>query len=1084
MALESNVVVHNIAKRHNVGTLARSATAFGVSELILVGRRDFNAFGSHGSTSHLRFRHFHSLTDARLFLKEKDCDICGVEIADGAVAVNEHPFKKSTAFLLGNEVGKGKKMSTTMKGMLIRSTHVCTQRLLKGRHVDRLALLKETRPSFRLSRCSRVRLTRCQDSHICTNGFANGKPKKSEPPVRSQSRAQAILTPVSETTLTTKKRVFNFGKGKSEGNKGMKSLLGGKGANLAEMASIGLSVPPGLTISTEACQEYQQIGKKLPEGLWEEILESLASVEKDMGAFLGDPSKPLLLSVRSGAAISMPGMMDTVLNLGLNDEVVAGLAAKSGERFAYDSYRRFLDMFGNVVMGIPHSSFEEKLEKLKNTKGVGLDTELTASDLKELVEQYKNVYLEVNGENFLQHSCPYLMSLFSIDPKRQLQLAVKAVFDSWDSPRAIKYRRINQITGLKGTAVNIQCMVFGNMGDTSGTGVLFTRNPSTGEKKLYGEFLINAQGEDVVAGIRTPEDLGTMKSCMPEAYKELVENCEILERHYKDMMDIEFTVQENRLWMLQCRSGKRTGKGAVKIAVDMANEGLVDSRSAIKMVEPQHLDQLLHPQFEDPSAYKDKVIAMGLPASPGAAVGQIVLSADDAETWHAQGKSIILVRTETSPEDVGGMHAAAGILTARGGMTSHAAVVARGWGKCCVSGCSDIHVNDTEKVVVIGDKSIAEGEWISLNGSTGEVILGKQPLSPPALSDDLETFMSWADEIRRLKVMANVDTPEDAQIARNNGAQGIGLCRTEHMFFASDERIKTVRKMIMAVTTEQRKAALGVLLPYQRSDFEGIFRAMDGLPVTIRLLDPPLHEFLPEGDLEQIVGEITSDTGMNEHEVYSRIEKLSEVNPMLGFRGCRLGISYPELTEMQARAIFQAAVSMSNQGVTVLPEIMVPLELGHQVSLIRSVAKKVFSEMGSSLNYKVGTMIEVPRAALIADEIAKEAEFFSFGTNDLTQMTFGYSRDDVGKFLPIYLSKGILQNDPFEVLDRRGVGQLIKIATELGRTARPSLKIGICGEHGGEPSSVAFFAEAGLDYVSCSPFRVPIARLAAAQVAV
>ncbi|KAF4393811.1 hypothetical protein G4B88_007797 [Cannabis sativa] len=960
-------------------------------------------------------------------------------------------------------------MSSTMKGMVMSGTamEVSKQRLIKSwsksKYVDQYHLFdlmrSKTRPSSQLLRRARA---------VAVTGVATPYPKRSQ--LRGHTRAQAILSPVSDpTTPTTDKRVFTFGKGRSEGNKGMKSLLGGKGANLAEMASIGLSVPPGLTISTEACQEYQQNGKKLPEGLWEEIMEGLQAVQKDMGSVLGDPVNPLLLSVRSGAAISMPGMMDTVLNLGLNDEVVAGLGAKSGERFAYDSYRRFLDMFGNVVMGIPHSSFEEKLENMKHVKGVQLDTDLSASDLKELVEQYKSVYLETKGEKFPS------------DPKQQLQLAVKAVFDSWDSPRANKYRNINQITGLKGTAVNIQTMVFGNMGNTSGTGVLFTRNPSTGERKLYGEFLINAQGEDVVAGIRTPEDLDTMKNCMPDAYQELVENCEILERHYKDMMDIEFTVQENRLWMLQCRSGKRTGKGAVKIAVDMVNEGLVDTPSAIKMVEPQHLDQLLHPQFEDPTAYADKVVATGLPASPGAAVGQIVFSAEDAETWHAQGKSAILVRTETSPEDVGGMHAAAGILTARGGMTSHAAVVARGWGKCCVSGCSDIRVNDAERVLIIGGQVINEGEWISLNGSTGEVILGKQPLSPPAMSSDLETFMSWADQIRHLKVMANADTPEDALAARNNGAEGIGLCRTEHMFFASDERIKAVRKMIMAVTTEQRKAALNLLLPYQRSDFEGIFRAMDGLPVTIRLLDPPLHEFLPEGDLEQIVSELTAETGMTEDEVFARVENLSEVNPMLGFRGCRLGISYAELTEMQARAIFQAAVSMSSQGFKVFPEIM---ELGHQASVIRNVAEKVFSEMGSSLSYKVGTMIEIPRAALVADEIAKEAEFFSFGTNDLTQMTFGYSRDDVGKFLPIYLSKGILQNDPFEVLDQRGVGQLIKMATEKGRAARPNLKVGICGEHGGEPSSVAFFAEAGLDYVSCSPFRVPIARLAAAQVAV
>ncbi|XP_074571683.1 pyruvate, phosphate dikinase 2-like [Curcuma longa] len=872
-------------------------------------------------------------------------------------------------------------------------------------------------------------------------------------------------------------RVFRFGKGKSEGNKGMKALLGGKGANLAEMASVGLSVPPGLTVSTEACQEYQRGGRRLPAGLWEEILEGLSGMEAEIDRQFGDPSRPLLVSVRSGAAVSMPGMMDTVLNLGLNDEVVVGLASKGGERFAYDSYRRFLDMFGDVVMGIPHSLFEEKLEALKKAKGAEQDTDLDAGDLKELVVLYKNVYVEAKGEQF------------PTDPKKQLYLAVIAVFDSWDSARARKYRSINQIKGLKGTAVNVQCMVFGNMGETSGTGVLFTRNPSTGEKKLYGEFLYNAQGEDVVAGIRTPQDIDTMKECVPKAYDELVENCEILERHYKDMMDIEFTVQENRLWMLQCRVGKRTGRGAVKIAVDMVKEGLVDTRTAIKMVEPGHVDQLLHPQFEDPSAYKDKVIGTGLPASPGAAVGQIVFTAEDAEAWHTQGKAVILVRTETSPEDVGGMHAAEGILTARGGMTSHAAVVARGWGKCCISGCSDIRVNDSNKVVVVGGNILKEGEWLSLNGSTGEIILGKQSLSPPVLSGDLETFMSWVDEIRQLKVMANADTPDDALTARNNGAQGIGLCRTEHMFFASDERMKAVRQMIMAPNKEQRQWALNLLLPYQRSDFEGIFRAMDGFPVTIRLLDPPLHEFLPEGNIEEIVREMVSATGAKEDEVYARVENLSEVNPMLGFRGCRLGISYPELTEMQARAIFEAAISMTNQGVTVFPEIMVPLtgtpqELEHQVSLIREIAKKVFSETGTAVGYKVGTMIEVPRAALIADEIAEQAEFFSFGTNDLTQMTFGYSRDDVGKFLPIYLATGILQNDPFEVLDQQAVGELIKVAVERGRRARPDLKLGICGEHGGEPSSVAFFAKVGLDYVSCSPYRVPIARLAAAQVVV
>ncbi|BBN17421.1 pyruvate, orthophosphate dikinase [Marchantia polymorpha subsp. ruderalis] len=896
---------------------------------------------------------------------------------------------------------------------------------------------------------------------------AVGGPRK-----RMVVRSQTVASPPS-----TKQRVYIFGKGISQGNKGMKSLLGGKGANLAEMSSIGLSVPPGLTITTETCREYNENGNKLPAGLWEEVLEALKSTEEIMQASLGDPSRPLLLSVRSGAAVSMPGMMDTVLNLGLNDEVVAGLSARSGERFAYDSYRRFIDMFADVVMGVSHSLFEHELETMKSSKGVTLDTDLTTEDLKALVQKYKEVYRAAKGSDF------------PTDPLEQMRLAVLAVFDSWNSPRAVKYRSINQISGLQGTAVNVQAMVFGNMGPTSGTGVLFTRNPSTGEKKLYGEYLINAQGEDVVAGIRTPEDIDTMRQALPDAYQELIDNCDILENHYKDMMDIEFTVQEGRLWMLQCRSGKRTGAGAVRIAVEVVKEGLVDSRSAINMVEPQHLDQLLHPQFENPAVYKNSVIATGLPASPGAAVGQIVFTAEDAEAWHAQGKPTILVRNETSPEDVGGMHAAAGILTARGGMTSHAAVVARGWGKCCVSGCSEIRVNENNKTLSAGVHTLYEGDWISLNGTTGEVISGKQPLAPPAISGDLGEFMSWVDEARLLKVMANADTPEDALAARNNGAQGIGLCRTEHMFFASDDRIKAVRQMIMAADVEQRLVALDKLLPYQRSDFEGIFRVMDGLPVTIRLLDPPLHEFLPEGDIEEIVAELAAETGVEEEEILNRVEKLSEVNPMLGFRGCRLGISYPELTEMQARAIFQAATSMVNEGVTVLPEIMVPLvgtpqELADQVGVIHRVAQKVFSETGTTLKYKVGTMIEIPRAALVADQIAPYADFFSFGTNDLTQMTFGYSRDDVSKFLPIYIAQGILQHDPFEVLDQVGVGQLIKIATERGRQARPDLKVGVCGEHGGEPSSVEFFARAGLDYVSCSPFRVPIARLAAAQAAI
>jgi pyruvate,orthophosphate dikinase len=857
---------------------------------------------------------------------------------------------------------------------------------------------------------------------------------------------------------------------------GMKSLLGGKGANLAEMSSIGLSVPPGLTITTETCQAYNLNGNKLPDGLWEEVIEGLRTVEEDMGATLGDPANPLLVSVRSGAAISMPGMMDTVLNLGLNDEVVRGLGARSGERFAYDSYRRFIDMFGGVVMGVSHSLYEHELESMKDARLVQQDTDLTTEDLKELVQKYKAVYQKAIGKPF------------PTDPVEQMRLSVIAVFESWNSSRAVKYRSINQISGLDGTAVNIQAMVFGNMGADSGTGVLFTRNPSTGEKKLYGEYLINAQGEDVVAGIRTPEDIDTMRQALPDAYKELVENCDILEAHYKEMMDIEFTVQESRLWMLQCRSGKRTGAGAVKIAVDMVNEGLIDKKVAINRVEPQHLDQLLHPQFDNPALYKDNVIATGLPASPGAAVGQVVFTAEDAESWHAQGKQTILVRNETSPEDVGGMHAAAGILTARGGMTSHAAVVARGWGKCCVSGCSEIRVNEQNRTLQASGQTLYEGDWLSLNVSTGEVVVGKQPLAPPAISGDLGVFMSWVDDFRKLKVMANADTPEDALAARKNGAEGIGLCRTEHMFFASDERIKAVRQMIMASTTTERQVALDKLLPYQRSDFEGIFRVMDGLPVTIRLLDPPLHEFLPEGDVDEIVEELAVATGIKSEEILNRIEKLSEVNPMLGFRGCRLGISYPELSQMQARAIFEAAIAMVNQGIKVFPEIMVPLvgtpqELEHQVNLINKVAKEVFTETGLTLPYKVGTMIEIPRAALLADEIAVHADFFSFGTNDLTQMTFGYSRDDVSKFLPSYLSRGILQHDPFEVLDQHGVGQLIIIATDRGRKARPNLKVGVCGEHGGEPSSVAFFAKIGLDYVSCSPFRVPIARLAAAQAA-
>lgn len=856
----------------------------------------------------------------------------------------------------------------------------------------------------------------------------------------------------------------------------MKELLGGKGANLAEMSRIGLSVPPGLTITTDTCAEFHQNGRQLPKGCWEEVLAGLKQVETELGCILGDPSKPLLLSVRSGAAVSMPGMMDTVLNLGLNDTVAAGLGAKAGERFAYDSYRRFLDMFGNVVMGVDHHFFEAELEKLKKEKGVKQDTELTAGDLKTLVQRYKAVYT-AQGKAFPE------------DPYAQLREAIYAVFDSWQSERANVYRSVNQIVGLKGTAVNVQAMVFGNLGETSGTGVCFTRNPSNGERKLYGEYLINAQGEDVVAGIRTPEPIDRLAETLPNAYKQLIDNCNLLEKHYKDMQDIEFTVQDGQLFMLQCRGGKRTGQAAVKIAVDMVQEQLVVPDEAITMVEPRHLDQLLHPQFADEDAYKSDVLGTGLPASPGAAVGQAVFDAETAEEWAASGLKVILVRKETSPEDVKGMYTAEGVLCQLGGMTSHAAVVARGWGKPCITGCADLQVDEHNKVARIHGKEIREGDFLSLNGTSGEIVRGKQPLAPPKMAGNLSSFMAWVDAKRRLKVLTNADTPEDAAEARKFGAEGIGLCRTEHMFFASEERIATVRRMIVAQTKEARLKALTDLLPFQRQDFEGIFRAMAGLPVTIRLLDPPLHEFLPDGEMEDVCTALAKDAGISVADVYATIDKLQEVNPMLGFRGCRLGITYPEITEMQVRAILEAAVRVAKDGLGVFPEIMVPLvgtqaEFVNQQAVVRRVADQVFAEAGTSVAYKVGTMIEVPRAALQADKIAASAEFFSFGTNDLTQMTFGYSRDDIGKFLQNYLDSGILQYDPFQVLDTEGVGELIKTAVERGRRARPGLKVGICGEQGGDPKSVEFLHGVGLDYVSCSPFRVPIARLAAAQAVV
>ncbi|BBM69139.1 pyruvate, phosphate dikinase [Rhodothermus marinus] len=873
--------------------------------------------------------------------------------------------------------------------------------------------------------------------------------------------------------MNAKKYVYRFGGGQAEGNKDMRDLLGGKGANLAEMSAIGLPVPPGFTITTEACAYYHEHGDRWPEGLEEQVREGIRHIEQLMGARFGDPENPLLVSVRSGAAISMPGMMDTVLNLGINDQVVEGLARRTNnERFAYDAYRRFIDMFGDVVMGVKHDYFEEVLDALKKEKGVKEDTELDAEALKELVRRYKEVYRQHTG------------SLFPEDPYEQLYKAINAVFKSWNSERAVKYRQIHKIRGLLGTAVNVQAMVFGNMGERSGTGVCFTRNPATGEKELYGEFLINAQGEDVVAGIRTPKSISELKQIMPEVYEELLRLAELLERHYKNMQDIEFTVQEGKLFILQTRNGKRTGVAAVKIAVDMVDEGLVDKKTAVRdLVEPAHLDQLLHPRFKDETAYKDRVIGRGLPASPGAAVGQVVFTAEDAEAWKAQGKRVILVRVETSPEDVGGMHAAEGILTSRGGMTSHAAVVARGWGKPCVAGCGDIVIDYKTKTFRAGDVVVKEGDWISINGSTGEVILGKEELVEPSLSGDFARFMEWVDEFRTLGVRTNADTPQDARKAVEFGAEGIGLCRTEHMFFEGD-RILAMREMILASTLEERKAALAKLLPYQKEDFRGIFREMAGKPVTIRLLDPPLHEFLPHDEKEQ--EELARALNIPVETVRAKVEALKEFNPMLGHRGCRLGITYPEITEMQTRAILEAAVELKQEGVEVHPEIMVPLvgtreEIEHQRRVIEETAEKVFQEKGDRVDYLVGTMIEVPRAALVADQIAEVAEFFSFGTNDLTQLTFGYSRDDAGKFLPYYIENKILKDDPFQTLDQEGVGQLVRMGTERGRATRPSLKVGICGEHGGDPASVAFCYEVGLDYVSCSPFRVPIARLAAAQ---
>ena len=866
-----------------------------------------------------------------------------------------------------------------------------------------------------------------------------------------------------------KKKVYFFGNKKAEGNATMRNDLGGKGANLAEMTNLGIPVPPGFTISTDECNSYYENNQQLSAALLKEIDENLEKVEQSMGLKFGSQDDPLLFSVRSGARVSMPGMMDTVLNLGLNDVSVEGLAKKSGSaRFAYDSYRRFIQMFSNVVLDLEHGAFEKILEKTKDSRGVTQDTDLTVEDLKGIVAQYK-AYLKDKGIGFPQ------------DPKEQLKLAIGAVFRSWNVDRAIKYRKINKISAEWGTAVNVQAMVFGNMGETSGTGVAFTRDPGTGEKKFFGEFLMNAQGEDVVAGIRTPQPILELKNTMPSAYQELEDIYLKLENHFTDMQDLEFTIQDKKLFLLQTRNGKRTAPAAVKVAVDMVKEGMISKKTALMRVDPEQINQLLHPMI-DPKA-QVKVIAKGLPASPGAAVGKVVFTAHEAEEWVEKGEKVILVREETSPEDIGGMHVAQGILTARGGMTSHAAVVARGMGKCCVAGCGACDINENTKLLKVGSLEIKEGDYITLNGSKGEVILGQVPLIKAELSGEFGELMQWTDEFRRLKVRTNAETPLDAKVARTFGAEGIGLCRTEHMFFEGD-RIKAVREMILANNETDRRKALDKLLPIQKKDFLELFQVMRGLPVTIRLLDPPLHEFVPhEAEAQQ---EMAKEMGITVAEVKAKVDKLSEFNPMLGHRGCRLAVTYPEICEMQTRAIIEAAIDASQAGVSVEPEIMVPLvsevnELSTLRQLIKDVADAVIKEKGVKLNYTIGTMIEIPRAALTADLIAEEADFFSYGTNDLTQMSFGLSRDDSGSFLPEYVEKGILKDDPFQVLDQTGVGRLIEYSFEKARKVKPNLKIGICGEHGGEPSSVEYCHRVGFNYVSCSPYRVPIAKLAAAQ---
>ena len=905
--------------------------------------------------------------------------------------------------------------------------------------------------------------------------------------------------------MDNKKRVYTFGNGQAEGKADMRNLLGGKGANLAEMNLIGVPVPPGFTITTDVCNEYYEVGKeKMVELLKEEVAGALAHVENLMNSKFGDVQNPLLVSVRSGARASMPGMMDTILNLGLNDEVVEGLVAKTGNpRFVWDSYRRFVQMYGDVVLGMKPVNktdidpFEEIIEKIKEQKGVKLDTELTVDDLKQLVAEFKAAVKKRTGKDFPNSAYD------------QLWGAICAVFDSWMNERAILYRKMEGIPAEWGTAVNVQAMVFGNMGDTSATGVAFSRDAATGENLFVGEYLINAQGEDVVAGIRTPQQITkigsqrwaqlaniseeervakypSMEEAMPEIYAELDALQTKLENHYKDMQDMEFTVQEGKLWFLQTRNGKRTGAAMVKIAMDLLHEGMIDEKTAVLRCEPNKLDELLHPVFDKTALKAAQVLTKGLAASPGAACGKIVFSADDAALWASKGERVIMVRIETSPEDLAGMAAAEGILTARGGMTSHAAVVARGMGKCCVSGAGALVIDYVAKTMTVDGTTLKEGDYISLNGSTGDVYLGAVATKEAELDADFAELMELANKYTRMQVRTNADTPHDAAVARKFGAVGIGLCRTEHMFFEGD-KIRAMREMILAETQDGRRKALAKILPYQQADFKGIFKAMEGCPVTVRLLDPPLHEFVPHEEKEQ--RELAEIMGVSFDYIRQRVNSLHEANPMLGHRGCRLGNTYPEITQMQTRAILGAALELKKEGVAAFPEIMVPLtgivnEFANQEGIIRAEAEKLFAEKGDRIEFKVGTMIEIPRAALTANQIATKAEFFSFGTNDLTQMTFGYSRDDIASFLPAYLDMKILPNDPFQVLDQTGVGQLVQMATEKGRAARPDLKCGICGEHGGEPSSVEFCHRTGLSYVSCSPFRVPIARLAAAQAAI